>query len=160
MSIAQQNIERQVQELIDQAPADGQTPQLMRVLAPVFLQVAQQLRYGVYYILQSVEGEWLITTLSNRNQPELEKQVVYCYGSEIEAQVVQPGAIAVGLPIVQLLFQLAAIPELDALVCFEEASRVDSGIEIRRSDLQALMELQIRRVQEAHDSAQLGSDIA
>jgi hypothetical protein len=150
------SIEQQIQALIDQAPDDGQTPQLMRVLAPVFLQVATQLRYAIYYILQSPEGDWLITTLSNRNQPELEKQVVYCYGSEADAQMIQPGAIAIGMPIVQLLFQLAAIPEIDALVCFEETNRAESGIEIRRSDLQALMELQIRRVQEA----QAGSDIA
>lgn len=150
------SIEQQIQELIDQAPADGQTPQLMRVLAPVFLQVAQQLRYPVYFILQSVEGDWLITTLSNRSQPELEKQVVYCYGSEADAQEVQPGAIAIAIPIVQLLFQLAAIPAIDALICFERSNQPDSGIEIRRSDLQGLMELQIRRFQEA----QVGSDLA
>ncbi len=42
-------------------------------------QVSDRLQHSQYYILQSPHQSWLVTTPSNRKQPELEKNVIYAF---------------------------------------------------------------------------------
>ena len=74
-----QKLDQQMQALIDNAPQDGQTPLIMQAIAPVLKHFATRLQRSQYYILQSSDRSWLVTTLSNRSQPELEKNVIYAF---------------------------------------------------------------------------------
>jgi hypothetical protein len=67
------DLEQQIQVLIDNAPQDGTTPKAIEAIAPVLTLLANQLRHADYYILQTLDQDWVLTTLSNRAQPELRK---------------------------------------------------------------------------------------
>lgn len=69
------NIDQQIQELIDDAPQDGNTPALVATIAPVLKFLASQLRHNQYYIVQTLDQDWAITALENRSQPGLEKML-------------------------------------------------------------------------------------
>jgi|GEM_PF-6381707 hypothetical protein len=46
-------------------------------IAPVLRVIAQKLRYSEYYILQSFSGNRVLTTLSHKTNPQIEKQVIF-----------------------------------------------------------------------------------
>ncbi len=67
------DLDEQIQTLIQNAPQDGTTPALVEAIAPILKQLAGQLRHSQYYIPQTLNQEWAITTLENRTQPSVEK---------------------------------------------------------------------------------------
>lgn len=75
-----QQIDQQLQALVDNAPKDGSTPQLVESIAPVLKLVAQRLRHLQYYVVQTLDGNWVMLTLSHRAQEE-EKHVIYAFPS-------------------------------------------------------------------------------
>lgn len=143
------NLDTQIQRLIDDAPQDGITPRVVAAIAPGLKLLAQKLHHFQYFILQSLEQDWIITTLSNRDEPNVEKQVIYAfptlqdvaagYGTEID-----PQAIAVPIPVTHILFQLMALEGVDSLVFFENPGDLSKGVEIRREDIQHLIQVQLQ----------------
>ncbi|MFM9158961.1 MAG: hypothetical protein ACKOPK_13875, partial [Dolichospermum sp.] len=73
------DLEAQIQLLIDNAPQDGMTPQIMVSIAPVLVTIAQRLKHYQYFILKNSQQDWVLTTLSNRANPGIEKQVIYAF---------------------------------------------------------------------------------
>ncbi len=138
------DLEAQIKLLIDNAPQDGMTPQLITAIAPVLNAIASSLRHSQYYILQDVNQRWVMTTLSNRANPELEKCVIYAYPTlqdgraSIDA-VSNPQVIAAPIPVTHLLFQLVALEPVDSIVFFETTSTIDNSVEVERSHLQELI---------------------
>ncbi|MDC0835531.1 hypothetical protein CKA32_002601 [Geitlerinema sp. FC II] len=143
------SLDTQIQTLIENAPRDGSTPQAIEAIAPVLKALAEQLRHREYYILQTPDGNWLTTTLSNRANPDLEKSVVYGFPSLEDARTSRPQTterelIAAPLPVTHLLFQMLAFDRVDSLIFFEMPGNRETGTEVKREDLQRAVRLQLQ----------------
>lgn len=143
------NLDQQIQVLIDNAPQDGSTPQIVEALAPALTFLAGQLQRPDYYILQSFEGGWMLTTLSNRAQPNVQKNVIYAFPSLKDASDFQPVAdpqvTAASVPVTHILFQMFALERVDSVVFFETPGNFTKGTEVRREDLQRLIQSQLQQ---------------
>jgi len=142
------NLKAQIQLLIDNAPQDGVTPQLVAKIAPVFSEIAQQLHHSQYYILQDLQQSWILTTLSHRDRPEVEKHVIYAFPTLQDAisrsdAGLDPQVMASPIPVTHILFQLTALEPVDSIVFFETSGDASSGIEIQRKYLQSLISKQL-----------------
>ncbi|MHC0065032.1 hypothetical protein ACWATR_19380 [Nostoc sp. UIC 10890] len=144
------DLEAQIQLLIDNAPRDGITPNLIAAIAPVLRAIAQKLRYSQYYILQSSESSWVLTTLSNRANPGLEKRVIYAFPTIQDVSLISPAGLdpqmlAKIVPVTHILFQLVALEPVDSIVFLETPGKTTHTVEIRRSELEKLMQQQLRQ---------------
>jgi len=153
LTIAQRQtqLNQQIQALIDRAPQDGKTPIALRAIAPALLALAQQLGQLRYYVLQSRDGNWLLTTLQNNDDPELEKAVVYGFSSIDDARSslktpVKPDLVAVAMPIAQILFQLLAFDRVDSAIFFDQVGSRAKGIEVQRSEVQQLANAHLQKL--------------
>ena len=135
------DLDAQIQLLIDNAPHDVITPQLVAAIAPVLKAIAHQLRHPQYYILQSLDSEWVLTTLSNLANPKLEKRVVYAFPTLKDATLtidagLDSQVIATAIPVTHILFQLVALEPVDSIVFFETSGTTTNTVEVRRTDFQ------------------------
>ncbi len=156
------DINIQIQSLIDNAPQDGITPQLIAAIAPVLKAIAQQLRHHQYYILQNLQESWVVTTLSNRTNSALQKRVIYAFPSlkdisasssaGLDAQVT-----AVPMPVIDILFQLVALESVDSILFLETHGTDAETVEIRRTELQKKIQSQLKK---APSSGYIPPDIA
>ncbi len=161
------DLDEQIQLLIDNAPQDGITPRVVAAIAPGLKLLAQKLRHSQYYILQSLDNNWVVTTLSNRTNPDVEKCVIYAFPALQDIPVgsttgFDADLIAVPLPVTHLLFQLTALETVDSIIFFETPGDLSNGIEIRREDIHNLVQLQLKQKPSApgNSPSQLPPDIA
>ena len=160
------DLDQQLQVLIDNAPKDGTTPKLVETIVPVLKLVASQLRHLEYYILQTLDEGWVITTLSNRAQPEIEKNVIYAFPTLKDAADFQsspdPQILAAAVPVTHILFQMLALDAVTSTVFFDTPGNLAAGTEVRRDDLQTLIQTQLQRSQSVPRSypSNLPPDIA
>ncbi|MDF5710023.1 MAG: hypothetical protein PUP90_20735 [Nostoc sp. S4] len=150
------DLQTQIQLLIDNAPRDGITPNLITAIAPALKAIAQKLRCSQYYILQSSEGNWVLTTLSNRTNPGLEKQVIYAFPtiqdvSLISTAGLDPQMLTKIVPVTHILFQLLALEPVDSIVFLETPGQTTHTFEVRRTDLEKLMQQQLRQMRSPKD---------
>jgi hypothetical protein len=145
------DLEQQIQVLIDNAPQDGTTPKVVEALAPVLKLFASQLRHLEYHILQTLDQAWVMTTLSNRAQPGVEKNVIYAFPTLKDAadfqSVFDPQIIALPIPVTHILFQMLAIDTINSIVFFDTPGNLAAGTEVRRDDLQNLVQAQLQQIQ-------------
>lgn len=144
------DLEAQIQLLIDNAPRDGITPNLIAAIAPALRAIAQKLRHSQYYILQNSESSWVLTTLSNRANPGLEKRVVYAFPTIQDVSLISPAGLdpqmlAKIVPVTHILFQLVALEPVDSIVFLETPGKTTHTVEVRRSELEKLMQQQLRQ---------------
>jgi hypothetical protein len=155
------NIEAQIQSLIDNAPNDGMTPKLVATIAPALKAIAQKLQHPQYYIVQDLQERWVLTTLSNKANPDLEKQVVYAFPRIQDVSLSSPGgidsqAIAKPIPVIDILFQLVALEPVDSIVFFETPGTTKNPTEVLRTDLQRMIQKKLQQ----HIPKQVPPDIA
>ncbi len=141
------NIDQQLQDLIEGAPPEADLKQAIKTVAPVIQAIAKQLQHSEYYILQSVNQQWLQATVAHKDNPTQPKKVVYAYPSLAAAAgdklaKSNPGLMALPVPVARLLFQLPSIDPVDSLIFLETDSR-DQAIEVRRIDLKTLFQNQL-----------------
>ncbi|WP_310488472.1 hypothetical protein, partial [Chamaesiphon sp. VAR_69_metabat_338] len=140
-------LDRQVEALINGAPDEGSRTSVMAI-APTLRQVAETLPQTTYYICQSPQGEWVVTTLSNRQKPSLEINVIYAFINVEDVGKFNGGvlanSLAIEVPIVQLLFYLLAFPEIDRLILLNDSQNLDRGREISRDELEAAIGKQVQ----------------
>jgi len=145
------DLEQQIQVLIDNAPQDGTTPKVVEAIAPVLTLLASQLQHSEYHILQTLDQGWVLTTLSNRAQPEVEKNVIYAFPTLKDTADFQSGSdpqiIAAVVPVTHILFQMLAIDTVNSVVFFDTPGNLTAGTEVRRDDLQHLIQAQLQRIQ-------------
>jgi len=148
--MVEMNLDQQIQVLIDNAPQDGVTPQIVAAIAPGLKLLAGKLGHSQYYILQNFEQDWVLTTLSNRADPGVQKRVIYAFPS---LQAVPASAatgldqvIAVPLPVTHILFQMVALETLDSTVFFDTSGDLTTGTEVRREDIQNLIQVQLKQI--------------
>lgn len=144
------NLDRQIQALIDNAPQDGHTTQAIQAIGPALTLLAQQLRHSQYYILQTLERDWVLTTLSNRANPGDQKQVIYAFSTlqDVTADpnsLKDPQVLALPIPVTHILFQMLAMNGVYSTVFFDTPGNLSSGTELRREDLQNLIGAQLQQ---------------
>ncbi len=146
------DFDAQIQLLIDNAPQDGITPQLVAAIAPALTATANKLRNLQYYILQNLDGGWVVTTLSNRANPTQEKRVIYAFPrlQDVPANSsagLDPQVIAAPLLVIHILFQLVALEPVDSIVFFETPGTTTNTVEVVRTELQSLIQLYLKQNQ-------------
>ncbi len=143
------DLEQQIQVLIENAPQDGTTPKIVEAIAPVLTLIANQLRHSDYHILQTLDQGWVVTTLSNRAQPNVEKNVIYAFPTLKDAtdfqSVADPQIIVATVPVTHILFQMLAIDTITSIVFFNTPGNLTAGTEVRRDDLQQLIQIQLQQ---------------
>jgi hypothetical protein len=152
------SLERQVQALIDGAP-DVESRMSVMAIAPVLQQLASTLPQIAYYICQNDRGEWVVVTLQNQRQPNLEIQVIYAFTKVEDIREYNNGSLAntlaIEVPVIQLLFYLLAFPEIDRVVFLNNSQDLTIGREISRQDLEASIAQQLQPA----PSSQLPPDV-
>ena len=147
------DLDQQIQALIEKAPRDGSTPQILQAIAPALVLIAQQLQHLEYSILQAVDQSWAIVVLSNLKEPGREKRVIYAWTSLKDAS--QAAAAAgdrtrpVLLPVTHILFQMIALEGLDSIVFFESPGNQEVGTEIPREQVQNLISVYLQQYRAA-----------
>lgn len=139
------DLKAQIQSLVDNAPQDGVTPSLVESIAPTLCAIAQKLNHSQYYILQNMHKEWVLTTLSNRENSQLEKRVIYAFPTSKDVSInsemaSDPSMIAAPTPVTHILFQLIALEPVDSIVFFETPGTTHNAREIKRSELTKLVQ--------------------
>ncbi|MGB3308379.1 MAG: hypothetical protein WBG32_06950 [Nodosilinea sp.] len=147
------DLDAQIASLQQSAPNDGVTANAITTIAPTLKAIAGQLKHDQYYVLQTLEQGWMMTTLSNRNQPDTQKNIVYAYptlqdAATGQAAIKDPQVMALPVPVVHILFQLMAMQPIHSLIFFETPGQIGQGVEIRRQDMQALIQAQLQQTQQ------------
>ncbi|PSB20796.1 hypothetical protein C7B61_01485 [filamentous cyanobacterium CCP1] len=157
------NVEQQIQFLIEQAPQYGANPKDISTIAPALTAIAKRLKHPQYFVLQTLEQNWLMTTLSHRTQPGMTKNVVYAFptlkdaAASPQAPSNDPQVVALPLPVIQILFQMLAMKPVDSIVFFETPGNLKSGTEVTRQNLQDMIRTV---VQQQRQKPNLPPDIA
>jgi hypothetical protein len=146
------NLVDQIQTLIDDAPQDGTTPELVRAIAPILTSLAERLRHLRYYLVQTLQHDWAILTIQTEAEPNTEpteKTVVYAFPTLKDTMAGpfptnDPGLISLPLPVTHILFQLVAMEGIDSIIFFETPGNVEIGIEIQRQEVMAWVQQQLQ----------------
>ncbi len=134
-------LDQQIQDLITNAPQDGKTPVLVRAIAPALKKMAGQLKRTQYYVLQTDDQAWVVTSLAHRSEPLQQKKVVYAYPTVADARADSHNSdnsmvIAIPLPVTHILFQMLAMKTVDGMVFFETSDTSSSAIEVTKKQLE------------------------
>jgi hypothetical protein len=143
------NLEQQLEIIINDAANYGvPTIVVEKAIAPIIKLFAARLNHLEYYVLQNIAEDWVLTTITN---PQLEeKQVIYAFVSVRDAATFQskinPDLIAMPIPVVQLLFRLFSLQQVDSIIFIEDSHNLDRGVEVKRELLLQLIQQSIERV--------------
>jgi hypothetical protein len=142
-------LEQQLQLIIDDAANHAvPTAVVEKAIAPVLKSFAEQLQHLEYYVLQNIAEDWVLTTIRNP-QLQQEKKVIYGFISVQDAATFQgsanPDTIAMPIPVVQLLFRLFSLQQVDSIIFLENSQNLNYGVEIERDRLLQLIQQQIEQ---------------
>ena len=151
MQTKDQILDRQVALLVQSTP-DEETASAVSLIASVLKAIAQNLRHTIYFVIQDIEGGWLLTPLSNHDNPELEKTTIYAYCDRTPANIDRLRLNDENLEcgeynVIDMLFRLIGMKRVDSIVFFDRATDTQNGLEIARTDIEELCEKQIKRAQ-------------
>lgn len=143
-------IDGQLEILINDAGNYGVAPiVIQKAIAPALKLLADKLKYLEYYVVQNLQQDWVLTTITNR-QLKQEKKVIYAFASVQDAAKFQgkvdPDILAVAIPVTHLLFRLPSLQQVDSVIFIDDYSNINSGIEIKRDRLSNLIKQQIRQL--------------
>jgi hypothetical protein len=146
-----QILDRQVALLVQSTP-DEETASAVSLITSVLKAIAKNLKYTTYFVVQDIEGGWLLTPLSNHDNPELEKITIYAYCDRIPANIdrlkLNDETLKCGeYNVIDMLFRLISMKQVDSMVFFDRSTDTQHGIEIGRTDIEELCEKQIKRAQ-------------
>ncbi len=150
------DLQQQIQTLINEAPDDGVTGPAVEAIAPALITAAQKLKRQTYYVLQTLNQGWVMTSLSSRQQQAVRKNVVYAFPTLADAANApqtgrDPQLMALPTPVIHILFQMLAIKSLDSIIFFETPGNLNQGTEIRRQDFQALVQTHLQEAEGYQD---------
>jgi len=151
MLTKEQILDRQVAALVQNTP-DEETASAVSLIASVLKAIAQNLKYTSYFIIQDLDGGWLLTPLSNHDNPELEEVTIYAYCDRTPANIDRlklndENLECAEYSVIEMLFRLIGMKQVDSIVFFDRATDTQHGIEIGRTDIEELCEKQIKRAQ-------------
>lgn len=159
------DLDQQIQALVEGAPQDGSTPQLIESIAPVLKTLAHRLQHLQYYVMQTLDDSWVMITLGHRSQTEVEKNVVYAFPTlkDVAAgpfALSDPNVIAVPVPVMEILFQMLAMTSIYSIIFFETPGNVTIGTEVQRAELETLIHQFLQSQVDADAQVNIPSDIA
>ena len=143
------DLNQQLQILIDDAP-NYRIPALVieKAIAPILKTVAEQLQFTEYYILQNAREDWVMFSIKNDPQQALSKTVIYAFTAYQDAigfnQKPDEKITAIPIPTTHILFRLFSAKKIDSIIFFNEVENLHQGIELRREDLQNLIQQQLQ----------------
>jgi len=145
--ILKMTLEQQLQVIINDAANHGvPTVVVEKAIAPVLRSFAEQLQKTEYYVLQNLENDWILTTITNP-QLQQDKRVIYAFTSVRDAANFQqnnsPDLIATPIAIAQLLFRLLSLQQVDSIIVMDNSQNLNRGVEIERQSLSQSVERQI-----------------
>ncbi len=145
------DLKQQLQILIDDAPNYGLSSVVIeQAIAPVLEILGQQLEHLEYYILQNLSDEWVLYSISDQDKNQSPKKVIYAFSSLQDAADFQgkqdPNILAAPLPITHILFRLFSLASIDSMVFFTQPGNLNTAIELKRSDLQNLIQQQLKQL--------------
>jgi hypothetical protein len=146
------DLDAQIADLVQGAPGNALPTGAVEAIAPTLKAIAGQLKYDQYYILQTLEQGWVMTTLSSREQPDIRKNVVYAFPSLDDARTSSasakdPQVMALPVPITHILFQMLAMKPVHSVVFLEGSGKAGQGVEVRRQDIESLIQAQLKQTQ-------------
>ena len=146
------DLDQQIQALAAESPDDGVTGAAITAIAPTLKTLATQLKHLQYYVLQTLNQDWVMLTISNRQQANTAKNVVYAFPSLQDVakgpySVKDPQVMAIPVPVIHILFKMLAMKPVDSIIFFENPGNTKQGIEVRRDDLQTLVQKQLQQTQ-------------
>lgn len=129
-----QILDRQVALLVQSTP-DEETASAVSLITSVLKAIAKNLKYTTYFVVQDIEGGWLLTPLSNHDNPELEKITIYAYCDRIPANIdrlkLNDETLKCGeYNVIDMLFRLIGMKQVDSMVFFDRSTDTQHGIEI------------------------------
>jgi hypothetical protein len=132
---------QQINNLVEAAPSDLQAA--ITALAPALAQAAIDLKHLNYLVGVGPNGQWIATTLQNRQSGQ-EIKVVYCFATAQDLQIFYQEALPwAELPTIDLIFQLTALDTIDQLIFFNSAD-FNHGHRVTRTNLQRSIEEQLK----------------
>ena len=144
------NLEQQLEIVIKDAANYGvPTIVVEQAIAPVLKLFANQLQHLEYYVLQNLAEDWVLTTITNP-QLKQDKKVIYAFISVQDAATFQgkinPDLIAMPISVIQLLFRLFSLQQVDSIIFLEDSQNLNRGTEIKRDRLSELIKEQIKQL--------------
>ncbi len=144
-------LERQLQILIDDAAKHGIAPVVIeRAIAPVLNLFARQLKHLEYYILQNLDEQWVLFTISDRQQVKPDRQVIYAFPTLQDAGNFQgskdPSILATAIPVTHILFQLISLKPVESIIFLEQPGNLNAGTRVERNTLQNSIQQQIQNL--------------
>ncbi|MDJ0680618.1 MAG: hypothetical protein QNJ18_12225 [Xenococcaceae cyanobacterium MO_167.B52] len=145
------DLKPQLQILINDAPNHGlSTVVIEQAIAPVLEILGQKLGHLEYYILQNLSEEWIVYNVGNPEEKESFKKVIYGFSSVKDADNFQENkdndVLAIPIPITHILFRLFSLTSIDSMVFFTEPGNFKTAIELKRNDLQNLIQQQLKQL--------------
>ena len=144
-------LEQQLKLLIADAASHGVPTVVMeQAIAPVLKMLATQLQHDEYHILQNLESDWVLTTITNAKLKQ-HKKVIYAFVTVRDAAIQgksDPDLIAAPISVTQLLFRLFSLHQVDSIIFMNDSSDLNNGIEILRDRFLALIQQQIEKLRQ------------
>ncbi|MGL5874607.1 MAG: hypothetical protein ACRC2R_19940 [Xenococcaceae cyanobacterium] len=153
MLSAPMNLDKQLQELIEESDRYGIAPVVMQQgIAPILKLFAEQLKHQEYFILQNLDQDWILTTIGNTQQPEQQKKVIYAFSTVKDAASFQGSSdvsiFAAPLSVTNILFQILAISELDSIIFLDTPGNLNAGTEIRTDRIHEIIQERLQQLDE------------
>jgi hypothetical protein len=146
------DINQQIQMLIEQAPQFGVTSTEVEAIAPALINIADQLKHPEYYVLQTLDQNWVMTVLNHPTESEVTKNVISVFPTLEDAKANAKAfedvqIIALPVPVIQILFQMLAMQPLDSMIFHETPGDLKTGVEVNRQTLLELIQLSLQALQ-------------
>ena len=142
-------LDQQLKSLIQEAANyDVPTRVMKEAIAPVLKSLATQLQHEQYYIIQNLESDWVLTTITNP-QSKQEKKVIYAFATVKHAAIegkANRDLIAAPISVVELLFRLFSLQQVDSIIFMIDPSNPNKGVEIRRDRFLDLIQQRIGQI--------------
>jgi hypothetical protein len=145
------NLKSQLQELSKGLQGTMSTAAIEKAIIPVIISYAKRVKRAHFFVWESSEQQWIVTTLSHRSDPSLEKRVVYAFTSTQDAKKHEdfddPGLRVVEVPIILIFTKLLASEDLDSIIFFPHRGNVKQGIELEKSQFLELIKNRLRQIE-------------
>ena len=145
------DLDQQLQILIKNAPNYG-VPALVieNAIAPILKIFAENLQCLEYYILQNQQEDWVMFNTKKDPQQDESKTVIYAFTSYQDAirfnQNPGDNIVVRSLPTTHILFRLFSVKKIDSIIFFNEVDNLTQGVEVKRENLQKLIQQQLQKL--------------
>lgn len=150
------NLKSQLQELSKGLQETLSPVAIEKAIIPVMVACAKRVKRGHFFVWESPEQEWIVTTLSHRLDPSLEKRVIYAFTSTQDAKKHEdfddPRLGVVEVPIVLIFTKLLVLKDLDSIIFFPNRGNLKQGVELEKSQFLELIKNRLRQVGDVTDN--------